>query len=168
MLRPLLATVSTFQWMDRPRTGFSARWEDFGVSLGGVAEQLTFFEIENKTNTAGAIAARSVMIPVPAGDSLQRRLGTLLLHFKDLKTRVCPGLARDGAAFWAVHGDSPARAWTSAVQNTWLQEALAYVDASPPENFVWSAYSLRHGAASAAPGRKFCHGQAHLCLGSWA
>jgi hypothetical protein len=108
-LRPLLATVSCFQWLDRPRTGFSARWQDFGVSLGGAEEQLIFFEHENKTNRGGAHSKRSVALHVgPGSANVQRRLGRLLLRFKALKTTACPELAREGAAFWAIGGDASA------------------------------------------------------------
>ena len=36
------------------------------------------------------------------------------------------------------------------MQCGWLQTAVRAVGAAPPPNFSWTAYSLRHGAASAA------------------
>jgi hypothetical protein len=150
-LRPLLASVNTYQWMDRPLTGVSSLWQDFGIALDGREPQLLFFEREAKTNTGGTLAARSVAIPVgTGGKQLQRRLGRLLQRFKDLKTALCPELARKGERFWQLRSDGDARSWTSAQQNEWLQEALLEVDERPPENFAWTAYSFRHGAASAA------------------
>jgi hypothetical protein len=154
--------------MDRPKTGYSARWQDFGVALDGESAQLIFFENHNKTNKAGVHGKRAVAIPVGNDEAnLQRRIGALLLRFKKLKMKLCPELAADGAAFWAIGGDPPPASWTSVIQNDWLQEALGLVGAEPPENFTWTAYSLRHGAASAAaalsaPMPKIRH------LGGWA
>ena len=39
LLRPLLATVNSFLWFDRPHTAVGARWQDFGL---GAAELLFF------------------------------------------------------------------------------------------------------------------------------
>ena len=150
-LRPLLATASAFQWLDRPRTGYSARWQDFGVATTGAAPGLSFFEHESKTNRTGPLTARTVHLPIGDGpNNLQRRLGKLLTSFKALKRQVCPALAVDGQAFWAIPGDPGAASWTSEVQTSWLQDAAEHIDAAPPENFVWTGYSLRHGGASAA------------------
>jgi hypothetical protein len=150
-LRPLLATAVGFQWIDRPRTGFSARWQDFGVALGGASEQIVFFEDENKTEQRGAHHKRSVAIPVgePYGN-MQRRLARLLLCFKSLKQKLCPEWARDGAPFWAITGDDKVSQWTSQIQTDWLMTAADMVGEMPPENFTWTGYSLRSGGASAA------------------
>ena len=150
-LRPLLATASAFQWLDRPRTGYSARWQDFGVALSGAAPGISFFENESKTNLDGTLGKRQVTLQIGDGArNLQRRLGRLLNIFKALKRQLCPALAVDGQAFWAITGDADAASWTSEVQGSWLQDALEHIDAAPPENFVWTGYSLRHGGTSAA------------------
>lgn len=148
LLRPLLATVNGFLWFDRPHTTVGALWEDFGMD----EDSLTFFERDVKTNRLGVLGTRSVVIPVFGGPEVDgpRRIRALLRTFVALKCKVCPHFARNGQRFWAIPGDVKMEVWTSAVQNSWLQTALHTVGRRPPENFSWTAYSLRHGAASAA------------------
>jgi hypothetical protein len=147
-VRPLLASAYGFQWFDRPHTSIGALWEDHTVDWGN-AKALIFYERFVKTAT-GTTDRRSVTIPLGNADSLQRRLAILLDRFRLLKTEVCPSLARDGQPFWAIPADRNTNSWSSAVQGAWLAEALAAVRIEAPENFTYTAYSLRHGAASAA------------------
>ena len=166
-LRPLLATVFSYQWFDRPHTAHSAHWEDWGVDLDGARAAISFFEREVKTNRDGGLSARAVTIAVRPGQNMQRRLGKLLLRFKQLKLRACPLLARDGQLFWALPCDAAPARWTSVVQNEWLQTSLVAVDERPPENFLWTAYSLRHGAASEAAAALMPRAALHH-LGGWS
>ena len=166
LLRPLVSTISAFQWFDRPHTATGALWDDFGFALDGSEPRIAFFERHAKTQQEGALAARTVTIPVGEPRSPQWRVARLLLRFKNLKIKVCPELACSGARFWQIGADSSS-AWSSAVQNAWLQQALEVVGAAPPAGFTWTAYSLRHGAASAAaaiscPGQKINH------IGGWS
>ena len=135
--------------------------------LDGAAAAIAFFERTAKTNRAGKLSARTVSIKVRPGPNVQRRLGRLVLRFMELKKTACPQLARRDALFWALPCDAAPQSWTSVVQNDWLQTALAVVDERPPENFAWTAYSLRHGAASEAAAVNMPRSALHH-IGGWA
>jgi hypothetical protein len=114
-------------------------------------EQIVFYERDTKVQREGEAMTRAVAVPIgPEPYGMQRRVAKLLRTFMALKTKVCPALSKAGAALYAIDGDPPARTWTAAIVDGWLQTALVQTDNKPPDNFVWSAGSLRSGAASAA------------------
>lgn len=125
-----------FAFFARSDTGINARAYDLLLDSFGL-------HWREHTKTLPRMHPATLSCPWPPSQPL---LHQLLARFLALRGATAPD-----APLWRLQSDtySPSQ-WRPALIDEWLQEALSWVDATPPPGVLWSSHSLRSGGATAA------------------
>ena len=125
-----------FAFFARSDTGIHARCDDLALDMHGL-------HWRERTKTLSRLTPATLSCPY---DASAPWLHQLISRFLDLRGPTTPA-----DPLWRLPRDQyTASQWRPCLVDTWLQQALGWVDATPPPGVKWSSHSLRSGGATAA------------------
>jgi len=125
-----------FAFFARSDTSINARCDDLALDAQGL-------HWRERTKTLPRLTPATLSCPRSASSPW---LHQLITRFLDLR-----GVTAPDDPLWRLPSDTYSELqWRPGLIDTWLQEALSWVDATPPPGVLWSSHSLRSGSATAA------------------
>jgi len=125
-----------FAFFARSDTGINARCDDLALDAHGL-------HWRERTKTLSRLTPATLSCPSHASSP---GLHQLIARFLDLRGTTAPD-----SPLWRLPSDTYSELqWRPCLIDTWLQEALGWVAATPPPGVLWSSHSLRSGGATAA------------------